>query len=81
MDDVEQSFQDALAALEEVSAETKPPDAWRDFSDMTSERFWQTWPQIRGWGEWLYTLIDNERGDKAEPVSPDAEHEETGGGG
>jgi hypothetical protein len=81
MDDLEQSLQDALAALEEISAETKPPEAWRRFGDVTVERFWQTWPNIRAWGEWLYTLIDNERGDKAEPVPHDAEHDETGAAG
>ena len=80
MDDVEQTFQDALAGLEEVSSETKPPDAWRAFADVTVERFWQSWPTIRAWGEWLYTLVENERGEKAEPVPPDDEHEETGGG-
>ena len=81
MDDVEQSLQDALAALEEVSAEAKPPDAWRAFGDVTVERFWQAWPGIRAWGEWLYTLINNERGDKAEQVEHDDEHDETGGAG
>jgi hypothetical protein len=35
---------------------------------------------VRAWGEWLYTLIDKERGEKAEPVSPHDEHEEIGGG-
>jgi hypothetical protein len=29
----------------------------------------------------MWTLINNERGEKATPVAPDAEHEETGGGG
>jgi len=81
MDDVEQSFQDALAALEEVSAEVKPPDAWRDFGDVTVERFWQAWPNVRAWGEWLYTLVQNERGEQAAPVGDDDEHQETGGGG
>ena len=81
MDEHEETLQDSLAGLEEVTAGTKPPDAWRDFGDVTLERFWQSWPNVRAWGEWLYTLIDNERGEKAEPVAHDAEHEETGGGG
>ncbi len=81
MDEREESLQDALAALEEVAGEVKPPDAWRDFGDLTLERFWQSWPTVRAWGEWLWTLVDNERGDKATPVAPDAGDEEIGGGG
>jgi hypothetical protein len=80
MDEVEESLQDSIAALEEIAASVKPPDAWSGLSDVTAERFWQAWPNVRAWGEWLYTLIDKERGEKATPVEPDAEHEEIGGG-
>lgn len=80
VDDLEDTLNDSIAGLEEVAGQTKPPEAWRDLDDVTLERFWQTWPQVRAWGQWLWTLIDNERGDKAAPVAPDAE-EEIGGGG
>jgi hypothetical protein len=80
MDEVEESLHDSIAAIEEVAAGVKPPEAWTRFGDLTLEKFWQSWPNIRAWGEWLYTLIEKERGDKAEPVAPDAEHEEIGGG-
>jgi hypothetical protein len=80
VDDFEDTLNDSMAGLEEVAGQTKPPEAWRDLDDVTLERFWQTWPQVRAWGQWLWTLIDNERGDKAAPVVPDAE-EEIGGGG
>jgi hypothetical protein len=81
MKEFEDKLHDAVADLEVVAQAGKPPEAWRAFGDQTLESFWQSWPGVRGWGEWLWTLIDNERGDKAAPVSPDAEHEETGGGG
>jgi hypothetical protein len=81
MDEVEESLQDSMAAIQEVAHSVKPPDAWRRFGDVTVESFWQSWPEIRAWGEWLWTLIDNERGEKATPVAPDAETDETGGGG
>jgi hypothetical protein len=77
-DDLEDRFHDAVSALALVSQEMKSPDAWRAFGDVTLEEFWQTWPSIRGWGEWLWRLVDGERGEKAVPV---AEDEELGGGG
>jgi hypothetical protein len=80
VDDLEEALNDSMAGLEEVAGQAKPPEAWRDLGDTTLERFWQTWPQVRAWGQWLWTLIDNERGDKATPVAPDTE-EEIGGGG
>jgi hypothetical protein len=80
MDEIEESLQDSIAALEEVAAGVKPPEAWSQLSEVTTERFWQAWPNVRAWGEWLFTLIEKERGDKAEPVSPHDEHEEIGGG-
>ena len=80
MDDVEDSLQDALAALEEISQDVKPPEAWRGFSEVTLEKFWQTGPQVRGWGEWMFQLIDAERGEKATPVGdPDLDESGTAG--
>jgi hypothetical protein len=81
MDESEETLHDSIAALQELARSVKPPEAWRSFGDLTLEQFWQSWPEVRGWGEWMWTLIDNERGEKAAPVAPDAEHEETGGGG
>ncbi len=81
MKEHEDRVHDAVASLDMVSQEIKPPDAWREFGDLSLEAFWQSWPSVRAWGEWLWTLIDNERGGKAAPVAPDAEDEELGGGG
>ena len=80
MDEVEESLHDSIAAIEEVAANVKPPEAWTRFGDLTLEKFWQSWPDIRAWGEWLYTLIEKERGEKAEQVSPHDDHREIGGG-
>lgn len=79
-EDLEERFHDAISALEVVSQEMKSPEAWREFGDLTQEEFWRTWPGIRGWGEWLWRLVDAERGIKAVPVD-DADHDELGGGG
>ena len=81
MDELDDSLQDVLSTLEEIAHEQKPPEAWRNLSEATVEKFWQAWPGIRAWGEWMFQLIDGERGDKAAPVPPDAELDETGGGG
>jgi hypothetical protein len=75
----EQAFQDAILTLETHAQETKAPETWRSLSDQTTEDFFRAWPQIRAWGEWLWQLIDNERGEKAAPVS-DPELDETGEG-
>jgi hypothetical protein len=80
MDEVEESFQDAVAALEEVAHTVKPPDAWRRFGDLTVERFWQSWPDVRAWAEWMWRLADAERGEKAAPVEdPDLDESGTAG--
>ncbi|HWC31843.1 MAG TPA: hypothetical protein VG709_01790 [Actinomycetota bacterium] len=81
MDEVDDRLQDALATFEELAHETKPPEAWRNLSEPTVEKLWQAWPDIRAWGEWMFQLIDGERRDKATPVPPEAELDETGGGG
>ncbi len=81
MKEMEDKLGEAVADLEIVSQGLKAPDAWREFGDLTLEAFWQSWPGVRAWGEWLWTLIDDERGDRAAPVAPDAEDEETGGEG
>lgn len=80
MDEIDESLQDSISALEEIAADVKPPEAWSRLDSVTVERFWQAWPNVRAWGEWLFTLADKERGEKAEPAAPDAEHEEIGGG-
>jgi hypothetical protein len=75
----EQAFQDAILTLESHAQETKAPETWRALSDQATEDFFRAWPQVRAWGEWLWQLIDNERGEKAAPVN-DPELEETGEG-
>jgi hypothetical protein len=80
MTEFEDTLNDSLAGLREVAASVKPPEAWRKFGDMTVEQFWQNWPEIRAWGEWMWTLINNERADKAAPVSdPDLDESGTAG--
>ena len=75
----EQAFNEAILALETRAQETKAPETWRGLSDQATEDFFRAWPQIRAWGEWLWQLIDNERGEKAAPVQ-DPELDETGEG-
>jgi hypothetical protein len=75
----EQAFQESILSLETQARETKAPETWRNLSDQTTEDFFRAWPQIRAWGEWLWQLIDNERGEKAAPVQ-DPELDETGEG-
>lgn len=80
MKEVEGSVQDSMAALQEVAHTTKPPEAWRGFSDVTLEQFWQAWPDVRAWGEWMWRLIDAERGERAAPVTdPDLDESGTSG--
>jgi len=79
--EMEEQFHDAIAKLEIVTQEGKPPDAWREFDHVALEDFWRAWPDIRGWGEWLWQLVDKERGEKAAPLSQeDSDYEEIGGG-
>jgi hypothetical protein len=80
VEEFEDTLNDSIAGLHEVAASVKPPEAWRRFGDMTTEQFWQTWPEIRAWGEWLFTLIQNERAEKAAPVT-DPDLDESGGAG
>jgi hypothetical protein len=80
MDELEETLNDSLAGLQEVAHSVKPPDAWRRFSDLSVEQFWQSWPEVRGWGEWMWQLIDNERRDRAEPVT-DPDLDESGSAG
>jgi hypothetical protein len=38
------------------------------------------WPEIGAWGQWLWQLIDHERGDQAAPVDdPDLDESGTAG--
>jgi hypothetical protein len=75
----EQAFHESIVSLETHARETKAPETWRSLSDQTTEDFFRAWPQIRAWGEWLWQLIDNERGERAAPVQ-DPELDETGEG-
>ncbi len=75
----EETFHDAVLALELLSQEEKAPEAWRKVGEQTLEDFWRAWPGIRAWGEWLYTLVDGERAERASSVT-DPELDETGEG-
>ncbi len=76
---LEERFQHAIAELAVVSQSMKAPEAWRAFGDLAMEDFWRDWPEVRGWGEWLWQLIDNERRERSSPVI-DEELDETGEG-
>ncbi len=80
MDDIEETLNESVAALHEVAARAKPPEVWRSFGDVTLEQFWQSWPEIRAWGEWMWQLVDAERRDKAAPVT-DPDLDESGSAG
>lgn len=80
MDELEETFADSVSGLQEVAGGIKPPEAWRRFGELSVEQFWQAWPEVRAWGEWMYTLIQNERGDRATPVTdPDLDESGTSG--
>ncbi len=80
MEQLEEKVHDAVADLEVVAQEVKPPEAWRSFGDLTLEKFWQAWPGIRAWGEWMWQLIENERGSGAAPAGdPDLDESGTAG--
>ncbi|MGH2739490.1 MAG: hypothetical protein ACRDH6_03260 [Actinomycetota bacterium] len=78
--ELEEKLQEAVADLKVVAAGLKPGGAWRDFQELTIEEFWQSWPEIRAWGEFLYQLISKERDEKAEPATG-SEYDELGGPG
>ncbi|HEX2030298.1 MAG TPA: hypothetical protein VHL78_02700 [Actinomycetota bacterium] len=80
MEELEETLNDSVSGLQEVAATVKPPEGWRRFQDVTIEQFWQSWPEIRAWGEWMWQLIDAERGEKATPVA-DPELDESGSAG
>jgi hypothetical protein len=73
-------FHDAVGSLEGLAGEIKPPEAWRAFGDQYLEDFWRAWPEVRAWAQWLWQLVDDERRDRAAPVT-DPEFDDTGGGG
>lgn len=77
---LEERLHDAVAELDILVHGIKAADAWREFGEVTQEEFWRLWPDIRGWGEWVWQLIENERKEKAAPVT-DPELDETGEGG
>jgi hypothetical protein len=80
MDELEETLNESISGLQEVASQVKPPEAWRSFQDLTVEQFWQAWPEIRAWGEWMWQLIDAERREKASPVS-DPDLDESGAAG
>jgi hypothetical protein len=75
----EQRFHEAVLVLEQMAQEEKAPNAWRSLGETTVEDFWRAWPEVRGWGQWLWQLVDAERAEHAEP--DDRADVETGEGG
>lgn len=81
-EELNERLQEAMAAFQLVVGETKPAEMWRGMDEVTVEQFWQSWPEVRAWGEFLYQLIAKERGEKATPAAEaDSEYDELGGPG
>jgi hypothetical protein len=80
MDELEETLNESVTGLQEVASSIKPPEAWRSMGELSMEQFWQSWPEVRAWGEWLWQLVDKERGEKAAPVA-DPELDESGSAG
>jgi hypothetical protein len=81
-EELNERLQEAMAAFQQVVSEAKPAEMWRGMDELTVEQFWQSWPEARAWGEFLYQLIAKERGEKATPAKDqDEEYDEIGGGG
>jgi hypothetical protein len=79
-DRMEERLHDAISELEMVAHSIKPPEAWREFGELTTEQFYRVWPDVGAWGQWLWQLIDHERGDKAAPID-DSDLDESGSAG
>ena len=77
---LEYGFGTAVFVMDHVAGKVAATDAERDFNEVTKENFWRMWPDIREWGEQLWQVLEDERGDMARPAV-DEELDEVGGGG
>jgi hypothetical protein len=77
---LEYGFTTAVFVLDHVADKVPAADAEREFTDVTKENFWRMWPTIRDWAETLWSEINDERAEMAQPVG-DEEFDETGGEG
>jgi len=77
---LEYGFGTAVFVMDHVAGKLAAADAEREFNEVTKENFWRMWPDIREWGEQLWRVLEDERGDMARPAL-DEELDEVGGGG
>ena len=77
---LEYGFGTAVFVMDHVAGKVAATDAEREFNEVTKENFWRMWPDIREWGEQLWQVLEDERGDMARPAV-DEELDEVGGGG
>ena len=79
-DQLEYGFGTAIFVLEHVAEKVAVENAEREFNEVTKENFWRMWPVVRDWGETLWQVIEDERGDASRPAL-DEELDDVGGGG
>ena len=76
----EYGFGTAVFVLDHTADKLTPEEAERSFSEVTKENFWRMWPNVRGWAESLWQMIEDERAHPSRPVG-DEELDDVGGGG
>jgi hypothetical protein len=77
---LEYGFGTAVFVMEHVADKVTAETADREFNEVTKENFWRMWPAVREWGDALWHVLEDERGDMARPAL-DEELDDVGGGG
>ncbi|MEX0832761.1 MAG: hypothetical protein WD757_04120 [Actinomycetota bacterium] len=80
MEDTEHAFGTAVFILDHTVQRVSADEAVKKFSDVTQENFWRMWPQIKLWGDSLYSHVEEDRRLHATPADED-EHLDVGGSG
>lgn len=80
MEDTEHAFGTAIFILDHTVQRVSADEAVKKFSDVTQENFWRMWPQIKLWGESLYSHVEEDRRLHATPADED-ENLDVGGSG
>lgn len=81
MEDTEHAFATSVFIFDHTVQKVSADDAAHQFSDVTQENFWRMWPQIKGWADRLYELIEEDRRAHSQAPDDDDDHAELGGGG
>lgn len=80
MEEVTETFLEAMNKLEEVADSVTPEQAVKDMDEASLQVFWRDWPRITAWAGDLWRRLDSELADRASPVK-DPDMDEVGGPG